>query len=298
MPSPKSSSFYLGNEKLPTGQAAFEYTSEQLRHLKKSKKNLLYFAEHFFFIVDPDIGREKIKLFNFQKRCLRTLRDFRKVLLLASRQIGKTTMLTIYALWEACFNDDKNIVIVANKEATAKEIFRRVKMAYEELPAWLKPGVEEWGQTGCKFANGSRIWISTTTGSSARGTTINVLILDELAFIEPASMLEEFWRSVYPTISRATTSKVLIASTPNGVGNLFHKLVSQAEKGENDFKLEKIMWDEMPREAGFKETEMATLGHEGFLQEYCCCAGNTNVDVNILGEKKTITLEELYALVS
>ena len=181
-----------------------------------------------------------------------------------------TTLLTIYALWEACFNDDKNIVIVANKEDTAKEIFRRVKLAYEELPSWIKPGVEEWGQTGCKFANGTRIWISTTTGSSARGTTINTLILDELAFIEPTNMLDAFWRSVYPTISRSKTSKVLIASTPNGVGNLFHKLVSEAEQGVNGFVLEKVMWDEMPREPGFKEKEISTIGLDGFLQEYCC----------------------------
>lgn len=193
-----------------------------------------------------------------------------------------TTMLTIYALWEACFNDDKNIVIVANKEDTAKEIFRRVKLAYEELPGWLKPGVEEWDKTNCKFSNGSRIWISTTTGSSARGTTINVLILDELAFIEPASMLEAFWRSVYPTISRSKTSKVLIASTPNGVGNLFHKLVTESEQGRIDFKIERIMWDEMPREEGFKEKEMSTLGHDGFLQEYCCVfldAGDASIDL-------------------
>lgn len=281
VPGQKNSGYYLGNPNLPTAQAEFEYTPEQIKHVRRSKKNLLYFAEHFFFIIDPDTGRQKIKLFNFQKRCLRTMRDFRKVILLASRQIGKTTMMTIYALWEACFNDDKNIVIVANKESTAKEIFRRVKLAYEELPAWLKPGVEEYGQTSAKFTNGSRIWISTTTGSSARGTTINVLILDELAFIEPASMLQEFWRSVYPTISRAKTSKVLIASTPNGVGNLFHSLVEKVEKGEDEFKLEKIMWDEMPREEGFKEKEMSILGHDGFLQEYCCVfldAGDAAID--------------------
>jgi len=173
MPRQKNSDYYLGNIKLPTARSEFEYTPEMLKHIKRSAKNVLYFAEYFFYIIDPDEGRQRIKLFSFQKRCLRMLRDNRKNILLASRQVGKTTLLTIYALWEACFNEDKNIVIVANKEATAKEIFRRVRLAYEELPNWLKPGVEEWGMTGCQFANGSRIWISTTTGSSARGTTIN-----------------------------------------------------------------------------------------------------------------------------
>jgi hypothetical protein len=270
MASKQKGGTYLGNTNLPTGNAEFEYTPEMLKHIKRSKKNVLYFAEYFFFIIDPDEGRQRIRLFPFQKRCLRTLRDNRKCILLCSRQVGKTTLLTVYALWEACFNNDKNIVIVANKESTAKEIFRRVKMSYEELPNWLKPGVDEWGQTGCKFSNGSRVWISTTTGSSARGATINVLLLDELAFIEPPSMLEDFWRSVYPTISRAKTSKVLIASTPNGVGNLFHRLVSESEKGKNEFKLETVMWDEIPgRDEAWKQAQISELGSlESFLQEY------------------------------
>ena len=268
----KKERYYLGNPNLPTGQVEFEYTAEMLRDIKRSKKNLLYFAEQFFYIIDPDTGRQKIKLFDYQRRCLNTMSNNRKVILLASRQVGKTTLMTIYALWVACFESDKNVVIVANKESTAKEIYKRVQMAYTELPGWLKPGVDNWGQTGAQFANGSRIWISTTTGSSARGTTINCLILDELAFIEPESILEEFWRSVYPTISRAKTSKVLIASTPNGTGNLFHRLVEQAGDDESEFQLETVMWNEIPgRDENFMKTQIAELGSiESFEQEYCC----------------------------
>jgi hypothetical protein len=98
-----------------------------------------------------------------------------------------TTLMTIAALYEACFYDFKSIVIVANKESTAMEIFRRVRLAYEELPVWLKPAVKEYGKTGCEFTNGSRISISTTTGAAIRGTSVNLLILDELGHIECVS---------------------------------------------------------------------------------------------------------------
>jgi len=275
--------YYLGNPNLPNKHWKDEYTKEMVAHLKKSKQNLLHFAENFFYIIDPDEGKVIIELFPYQKRCLRTVRDNRKVILLASRQVGKTTILTIYALWMACFNEYQNIVIVANKEATAIEIFRRVRLAYEELPNWIKPGVKEYGKTSCEFENGSRISISTTTGSAARGASINTIIIDEMAFIEPESILEDFWRSVLPTISRSKNSKVLIASTPNGTGNLFYKLFDGAEKNENGFVYEKVIWSDVPgRDEKWKQEQLKAIGSmESFLQEYECqflSLGDSSID--------------------
>jgi hypothetical protein len=281
--------FYLGNPNLPNKHWKGEYTKEMVTHLKKSKQNLLHFAENFFYIIDPDAGKVCIELFPYQKRCLRTIRDNRKAILLASRQVGKTTVLTIYALWIACFNDYQNIVIVANKEATAIEIFRRIRLAYEELPNWIKPGVKEYGKTSCEFENGSRIGISTTTGSAARGASINCIIIDEMAFIEPESILEDFWRSVFPTISRSKKSKVLIASTPNGTGNLFHRLVDGAEKNENGFVYERVIWSEVPgRDEKWKQEQLKALGSmESFLQEYECqflSLGDSSIDEELFYE--------------
>jgi len=165
--------YYLGNPNLPAADAQIAYEPWMVKAIAKSKQNLLYFAENFFYIINPEKGKKQvIKMFLYQKQILRTLRDNNKVILLASRQCGKTTLLTIYALWVACFNDYQNIVIVANKESTAIEVFRRIKLAYEELPTWLKPGVISFATTACEFDNGSRISISTTTGSAARGMTI------------------------------------------------------------------------------------------------------------------------------
>jgi hypothetical protein len=262
--------FYLGNPNLPNKHWKGEYTKTMISDLKKSRQNLLHFAEKFFYIIDPDVGKVCINLFPYQKRILRTLRDNRKVILLASRQCGKTTCLTIYALWVACFNDYQNIVIVANKEATAIEIFRRVRLAYEELPNWIKPGVREYGKTSCEFENGSRISISTTTGSAARGQSINCLLIDECAFIEPESILEDFWRSVFPTLSRSKKSKVLIASTPNGTGNLFYRLCEGSDKNENGFAMEKVPWYDVPgRDEKWKQEQIRALGSiESFLQEF------------------------------
>lgn len=275
--------YYLGNPNLPNKHWKGEYTKDMVHHLKKSKANLLHFAENFFYIIDPDEGKVVIELFPFQKKMLRTLRDNRNVILLASRQVGKTTMLSIYALWVACFNDYQNIIIVANKEATAIEIFRRVRLAYEELPNWLKPGVKEYGKTSCEFENGSRIGISTTTGSAARGASINCLIVDEMGFVEPQSILEDFWRSVFPTISRSKKSKVLIASTPNGTGNLFHRLYDGAEKGDNGFVYERVIWSDVPgRDETWKQEQVKALGSmESFLQEFECqflSTGDSSID--------------------
>lgn len=164
---------YLNNPNLPSVEAKFEYTVEMLEEIKKCKDSILYFAQKYFYIVDPDDGKVLIPLLPYQKRLLKAFQTHRMNIVLSSRQSGKTTVLTILALHEACFHDYKNIVIVANKEDTAKMIFKRVKLAYQEMPNWLKPAVKNWGQESSEFANGSYVGISTTTGSAARGQTIN-----------------------------------------------------------------------------------------------------------------------------
>lgn len=266
---PNTRDYYLGNKNLPTGSARFEYTPEMVRQLKKASKNLLYFAENFFYIVNLDTGRQTITLHKCQKRALRKMRDNRFVILLASRQCGKTTMMTIYALWNACFNDDQRVLIVANKEGTAIEIFQRIRLAYEELPNWIKPGVKEYGKTSMTLTNGTRIGISTTTGTAARGQSVNCLILDELAFID-AHLVDPFWKSVYPIISSSKKSKIFIASTPNGTENLFYKLYTGADGGVNGWTSERIDWWEIPgRDEKWKDQTIKTLGSsDTFDQEF------------------------------
>jgi len=291
MPSKKD--HYMGNPNLPTSAAKFEYTPEMVVEIEKCKNDILYFAKNYFYIIDPDEGKVRIELYECQERILRDIRDERFNLLLSPRQASKTTLLTMAALHEACFKEYRTIVIVANKESTAIEIFRRVRLAYEELPPWLKPGVEEYGKTSAVFTNGSRISISTTTGSAIRGASLSLLLCDELAFIDN-HLVEEFWKSVYPTISRAKTSKIIIASTPNGKGNLFYKLYIGALKKENGFHLSKINWDEIPgRDEEWKQRQIKILGsYDSFAQEFDCVSKNTLVEINTFDEP--ITIEFLF----
>lgn len=283
--------YYLGNPSLPAANAKIAWEPWMIPELKKAKENILYFAENFFYIVNLDRGREKIKLHPCQKRAIRKMRDNRFFIQLASRQIGKSTMMTIYILWQACFNDDQRILLVANKEATAIEIFQRVRLAFEELPEWLKPGVVEWGKTGMTLDNGSRIGITTTTGTAARGQAVNVLIIDEMAFIEP-HLVEEFWKSVFPIISSSKTSKVFVCSTANGTDNLFYKLYDGAEKGENGWAYDKIRWDEIPgRDEKWAAVTKQALGNlEAWLQEFECqflSTGESSIDEALFYEMST-----------
>ncbi len=263
--------YYLGNEQLPTPDATFDYADhpEWVIDIEKCRKNILYFAENFFYITNLDRGKIKIELHPFQKRILRALRDSRFVVLLASRQIGKTTLMTIYALWNSCFFEDQRTLIVANKEVTAMNIFKRVRTAYEKLPNYLKPGVLEYGKTSMSLANGSSIGISTTSSDAGRGDSCNCLILDELAFIDN-HLVEDFWNSVYPIISSSKKSKIFVASTPKGTGNLFHKLYSEATEGKNDWHAERVDWWDVPgRDEVWKEKTIRSLGNrEAFDQEF------------------------------
>jgi hypothetical protein len=274
--------FYMGNTNLPNSNWKGEWTKDKVQSLKKASKNILYFAENFFHIVNLDRGKEKIKLHPCQKRAIRNMRDNRFFILLASRQIGKSTMMTIYLLWQACFHKDQRILLVANKEATAIEIFQRVRMAYEELPNWLKPPVKEYAKTSMTLENGSRIGITTTTGTAARGQSVNVLVIDEMAFIEP-HLVEEFWKSVFPVITSAKKSKVFICSTANGTGNLFHKIYTGAQSGENGWGHDLILWNEVPGrdEKWAAMTKQALGSAEAWHQEFCCeflDSGESSID--------------------
>lgn len=267
----KNEKYYLGNKNLPSPDAAFDYAShpEWVADIAKCRKNIIYFAENFFYIVNLDRGKEKIALHNYQKRVLRGLRDNRFVCLLASRQIGKTTLMTIYALWIACFFEDQRLLIVANKEQTAINIFKRVRLAYEQLPNYLKPGAVEYGKTSMTLGNGSSIGISTTSSDAGRGESVNVVILDELAFIDN-HLVEQFWKSVYPIISSSKKSKIFVASTPNGTGNLFHELYTGAMENKNGWHAERVDWWEVPgRDEEWKEKTIRTLGNvDAFDQEF------------------------------
>jgi hypothetical protein len=267
----KDHTFYLGNKNLPVPETEFQWTQEMVEDLERARKSILHFSR-FFYIVNLDEGKQPIKLYPYQKRILKALVEHRFNVVLASRQIGKTTILTIFALWMVCFTDDYRVLLIANKESTAINIFKRIRLAYEMLPNFLKPGVIEYAKTGLVLSNGSSIGISTTTSDAARGESINCLLIDEAAFI-PAEFMDDFWESVFPVISSSKKSKIFMLSTPNGVGNLFYNIYTEAVADTNGWHHERVDWWEVPgRDEKWKEQVSKALGSvEAFDQEY----GNT-----------------------
>jgi len=181
-----------------------------------------------------------------------------------------STMLTVFSLWMVCFHDDYRAAIVANKETTAINIFKRIRMAYEQLPNYIKPGVKDYGKTGMTLGNDSSIVVSTTTATSIRGDSLNCVLLDEAAHIEP-HLIEEFWSSVIPTVSSGKKSKILVVSTPKGVGNKFYEIYSGAESGKlKTWVPQRIDWWDFPgRDEAWKQTQIELLGsEEKFHQEF------------------------------
>ena len=296
-----SGMYYMGNDNLPNRNWQGEYTPKMIKELKEARQNILKFAERYFYIVNLDRGREKIKLYPAQKTALRAMRDNRFYILLASRQIGKSTLMTIYLLWQACFQNDQRILLVANKEATAIEIFSRVRMAYEELPNWLKPPVKEYAKTSMTLENGSRIGITTTTGTAARGQSVNCLVIDEMAFIEP-HLVDEFWKSVYPIISSSKKSKAFICSTANGTQNLFYRIYNEAETNpDSAWAHGKIKWDEVPgRDEKWAAETRASIGsREAWLQEFECewiNSGESSIDDDLYELMETQVCEPKVTL--
>jgi hypothetical protein len=262
--------YYRGSKHVPVAGAQYEFTAAMIEELRKCKEDIIYFAQNFFYIISLDRGKETIKLYESQKRVLRSFVSNRNVIVCSSRQIGKSTMLTVFSLWMICFHDDYRAAIVANKETTAINIFKRIRLAYEQLPNYIKPGVKDYGKTGMTLGNDSSIVVSTTTATSVRGDSLNCVLLDEAAHIEP-HLIEEFWSSVIPTISSGKKSKILVVSTPKGVGNKFYEIYSGAESGKlKTWKAEKINWWDFPgRDEEWKQSQIELLGsEEKFLQEY------------------------------
>ena len=183
-----------------------------------------------------------------------------------------TTLLTIFALWYTTFQDDKTVLIVANKEEIALEILNRIRLAYEELPIWLKPGVKEYQKQSIVFLNGSKIKISATSTSAGRGLSINCLIVDECAIIDPFKS-SEFFKSVLPTISSSKQAKILLTSTPKGTNNFFYRVIREAMTGKSAWKYMSVPWNMIPyRDEEWKQTAISDCGGDMqlFRQEYCC----------------------------
>lgn len=252
---------------LRKGNINFQYSKTEEKEIEKCMNDIVYFANNYCFAM-TDEGVQKITLRDYQKVILKQFAQNRYIAYLASRQIGKTIMSAIYMMWYLCFNFDRNVMVVANKAVTMMEIMDKMKVVYQNLPYFLKPGLLENNKSNMKFDNGCRIQGQATSDTPALGFAIHLLYADEFAHI-PQNIVEPFYRSIYPTLSSSDISQMIITSTPNGI-NKFYDIYQGAVHRKNDFIPLRTDWWEVPgRDDKWRDKEVGNLGSvELFNQEY------------------------------
>ena len=260
---------YLGNPNLKAANQKTRFTKKQVEEFIRCQDNPIYFIENYLQIVTLDHGLQPFKMFNFQKEMVDTFHNNRFSICKLPRQSGKSTTIIAYLLHYAIFNSNVNIAILANKAAIARDLLGRLQLAYENLPKFIQQGVINWNKGSLELENGSRILAAATSSSAVRGGSYNIIFLDEFAYV-PTNIAEQFFSSVYPTISSGKSSKVMIVSTPHGM-NMFYKLWNDAIHERNSYKPIEVHWSEVPgRDEKWKEETIKNTSEQQFRTEFDC----------------------------
>lgn len=260
---------YLGNINVKRDGIQQQWTEEQVVEYAKCMKDPAYFARTYVKIISLDKGLVNFDLYPYQEKMFDHFNDNRFSIVLACRQSGKSISSVVYLLWYAVFHPEKTIAVLANKGATAREMLARVTLALENLPFFLQPGCRALNKGSIEFSNNSRIIAAATSGSSIRGMSVNLLFLDEFAFVERAA---EFYTSTYPVISSGKDTKVIITSTANGIGNTYHKIWEGAVQKVNEYKAFTVNWWDVPgRDEEWKRQTISNTSQLQFDQEFGNC---------------------------
>ena len=260
---------YLGNPNLKKANVQQEWTKKQLQEYTRCMDDPLYFIQTYVRIISLDEGLIPFKMYPFQKEMVGTFHKNRFTICKLPRQSGKSTTMISYLLHYSLFNPSVNIAILANKAATARDLLGRLQLAYEHLPKWLQQGVMSWNKGSLELENGSKILASSTSASAVRGGSYNIIFLDEFAYV-PSNVAEQFFSSVYPTISSGKSTKVMIVSTPHGM-NMFYKLWTDAEEQRNSYIPIEVHWSEVPgRDEKWKKETIANTSEQQFQTEFEC----------------------------
>ncbi len=267
---------YNNNPNLPKEDYKHAFSQQELDEFIKCADDPVYFATKYMKIINVDHGLMPFRMWDFQKDMLNTFHENRFSICKLPRQVGKTTTSVAFLLHYILFNENVNVAILANKAATAREIMGRLQLAFEYLPRFLQQGVKEWNKGSIELANGSRALADSTSGSSVRGRSFNVVFLDEFAFV-PNNIAEAFFMSTYPTISSGQTTKVIIVSTPNGL-NQFYRMWTESVEHRSDYVPVEIHWSMVPgRDEAWKEQTIRNTSEDQFRQEFECeFIGSTN----------------------
>ena len=266
---PQQQEVYLGNPNLKKANVTQNFTKKQVAEYLKCAEDPIYFIRTYIKIVSLDEGVIPFKMYDFQESMVDKFHKHRFNIAKLPRQSGKSTIVTAYLLWYVLFNDNVNVAILANKAPTAREMLGRLQLSYENLPRWLQQGILGWNKGSLELENGSKILASSTSASAVRGMSFNIIFLDEFAFV-PNHIAEQFFASVYPTISSGKKTKVIIISTPHGM-NQYYKLWHDAERGANNYVATEVHWSQVPgRDAKWKQQTIENTSEAQFRVEFDC----------------------------
>jgi len=268
---------YLGNPNLKNSNVQLEFSPDQVKELVKCATDPKHFIENYVQIVHVDHGLVPFKLYDYQEEMVEIFHNNRFVISKLPRQSGKSTTIVSYLLHYILFNENVAVAILANKGNTARELLSRMQMSFEHLPRWLQQGVTVWNKGNVELENGSKILAAATSSSAVRGSSFNIIFLDEFAHVDPPSLADEFFNSVYPTISSGNTTKVFIVSTPYGM-NKFYKMWIDAEEGRNTYVPFSVNWSDVPgRDDAWKAETIRNTSERQWRQEFECeFLGSTN----------------------
>ena len=292
-----SDSVYLGNPNLKKINTPIEFTADEIQEYLKCKDDPVYFTKNYVKIVNVDEGLVKFSTWPFQENLINNFHKNRFNIVKCSRQVGKTTTVVSYLLHYVIFNDNVTIGILGNKASTSREILSRLQLAYENLPKWMQQGIVSWNKGSVELENGSKILAASTSASAVRGMTFNIIFLDEFAFV-PNHIADEFFASVYPTISSGKSTKVIIVSTPFGL-NKFYQMWHDAERGRNEFVTTEVHWSQVPgRDEEWKRQTIANTSEQQFRAEHESVAAETLIKIKINDKITDIEIGKLYELLS
>jgi hypothetical protein len=289
----KLQKFFNGIRGLRNEGHEVDLTKEQLAEIVKCSEDSHYFINNYCHIVTLDEGKQLFRTRPYQDRMLEIMDEATRAIFKLPRQSGKSAIVAAYLVWEIVFKDYHSCSILANKEKSAKNILKKVKVLYKTLPYWMQQGIVGWSKLSIELENNSYIEASATSASGTRSDSINTLVIDECAWI-PKNIWDEFYSSIYPTVSSSKKSKIIMVSTPRGM-NHFWKFWKDAENGKNVFKYFSIGPDQVPAyaEEGFKERTIQELGMQKWMQEYECeFLGSSGTLISSYHLQNTLVMED------
>ena len=245
--------------------------AEQIKEVIKQEyikcaKDSAYFMKKYCMIQHPIRGKIPFELYDFQEKSITEFQEHRMNIILKARQLGISTLTAGYSLWLMTFHQDKNVLVIATKQEVAKNLVTKVRVMHANLPSWLKQRCVEDNKLNLRYRNGSQIKAVSSGPEAARSEALSLLILDEAAFID---RIDSIWTAAQSTLT--TGGQCIALSTPNGVGNWFHKTWVDAEEGRGMFNPIKLHWTVHPdRGEDWRNEQDTLLGPSSAAQECDC----------------------------